>query len=65
MEDVLYLKFKQHPVLRTLLLRTGLGDIIYSDENSYWGDAITGEGANELGKALVRLRERLRQEGEH
>ncbi|KAH0840205.1 hypothetical protein J3R83DRAFT_1206 [Lanmaoa asiatica] len=45
MEEVLYLKFKQHPSLRTLLRPSG-------------------EGSNELGKALVRVRERLRQEGE-
>ncbi|KAG9317754.1 hypothetical protein JVU11DRAFT_1972 [Chiua virens] len=63
MEDVLYLKFKQHPGLRTLLLRTGLVDIVYADENTYWGEGAEGEGANELGKALTRVRERLRQEG--
>ena len=61
MEDVLYLKFKQHPILRTLLLRAGLVDIVYADDNTYWGDGPLGEGANELGNALVRLRERLRQ----
>lgn len=63
MEEVLYLKFKQHPTLRTLLLDTGLVDIIYKDENSYWGDGSLGDGANELGRALVRVRERLRHEG--
>lgn len=62
MEEVLYLKFKQHPTLRALLLRTGLADIIYADANLYWGHGRAGEGQNELGKALVRLRERLRQE---
>ena len=65
MEEVLYLKFKQHPVLRSLLLRTGLGDIVYADENTYWGDGSSGNGANQLGKALTRLRERLRLEGEN
>ena len=64
MEDVLYLKFKQHPSLRTLLLHTGLADIIYADDNDYWGEGPLGEGANELGKALIRVRERLRQEGD-
>ncbi|KIJ69838.1 hypothetical protein HYDPIDRAFT_171815 [Hydnomerulius pinastri MD-312] len=63
MEEVLYLKFKQHQNLRTLLLTTGLADIIYADANSYWGEGALGEGANELGKALVRVRDRLRQEG--
>ena len=64
MEEVLDLKFKQHPSLRTLLLRTDLAAIVYADDNTYWGDGPLGEGANELGKALVRLRERLRQENE-
>ncbi|KAG9317755.1 hypothetical protein JVU11DRAFT_1973 [Chiua virens] len=64
MQDVLFLKFKQHPGLRTLLLRTGLVDIVYADENTYWGEGRAGEGANELGKTLMRVRERLRQEGE-
>ncbi|KAH7912929.1 hypothetical protein BJ138DRAFT_1003358 [Hygrophoropsis aurantiaca] len=62
MEDVLYLKFKQHPNLRRLLLDTGLANIVYQDINSYWGEGPSGEGANELGKALVRVRERLRME---
>ncbi|KAG1806449.1 uncharacterized protein HD556DRAFT_1436408 [Suillus plorans] len=65
MEDVLYIKFKQHPSLRTLLLRTGLADIVYADANdAYWGHGPSGDGANELGKALIRVRDRLRAEGE-
>jgi predicted NAD-dependent protein-ADP-ribosyltransferase YbiA (DUF1768 family) len=65
MEDVLYIKFKQHPSLRTLLLHTGLADIVYADGNdSYWGHGPLGEGANELGKALMRVRDKLRAEGE-
>lgn len=65
MEDVLYIKFKQHPSLRTLLLRTGLADVVYADANdSYWGHGPLGEGANELGKALMRVRDKLRAEGE-
>ena len=58
MEVVLYLEFNQHPSLRTLLLRSGLAGIC-------WGDSPLGEGASELDKALVRLRERLRQESEN
>ncbi|KAF9226807.1 hypothetical protein BS17DRAFT_776158 [Gyrodon lividus] len=64
MEEVLFFKFKQHPNLRTILLGTGLADIVYADANSYWGEGPLGEGANELGKALVRVRERLCQEGD-
>jgi len=63
-EEVLYLKFKQHPDLRSLLMNTGVGDIIYADPNEpYWGEGPVGQGANELGKAIVRARERLRREG--
>ncbi|KAJ8596726.1 DUF1768-domain-containing protein [Rhizopogon salebrosus TDB-379] len=63
MEDVLYLKFIQHPDLRVLLLNTGLSDLVYVDYNAYWGDGPTGTGSNELGKALVRVRERIRADG--
>ena len=57
MEEALYLKSMQHPSLRTLLLRTGLVDIVYAEDNTYWDDGPLGEGANEPSKALVRLRE--------
>jgi predicted NAD-dependent protein-ADP-ribosyltransferase YbiA (DUF1768 family) len=64
MEEVLYLKFKQHQDLRNLLMNTGVAQIIYTGANDgYWGEGLLGQGANELGKALVRVRERLRAEG--
>jgi len=60
----LYLKFKQHPDLRTLLMGTGVAPIIYADAiDHFWGEGEGGRGANELGKALVRVRDRLRAEG--
>jgi len=63
-EEVLYLKFKQHPDLRSQLMNTGTTDIIYSEANDpYWGEGPLGQGANELGKAIVRARDRLRREG--
>jgi predicted NAD-dependent protein-ADP-ribosyltransferase YbiA (DUF1768 family) len=65
MEDVLYLKFKQHPHLRTLLMNTGLSDIVYADDNPYWGEGPSSTGSNELGKALMRVRDRIRAEGEY
>jgi len=64
MEDVLYLKFKQHPTLRTLLLNTGGSDVVYADNNTYWGEGPSGTGSNELGNALVRVRDRLRADGD-
>ena len=64
MEEVLYLKFKQHPDLRNLLMNTGAADIIYAEASDpYWGEGPVGQGQNELGKAIVRVRERLRREG--
>lgn len=59
LEDVLYLKFQQHPDLRDLLINTGSVDIIYieaKDNFFRWGP--TGDGSNELGKALMRVRQR-------
>ncbi|KAH8118817.1 DUF1768-domain-containing protein [Phellopilus nigrolimitatus] len=65
MEDVLYRKFMQHPDLRDLLLNTGVADLVYAEAaDSFWGEGPLGQGANELGRALVRVRERLRHEGE-
>jgi len=62
MENVLYEKFKQHHTLRTLLLDTGIAEIVFDDVNTFWGEGDDGDGANELGKALVRVRDRLRGE---
>lgn len=62
MDEVLYHKFVQHPELRKLLLSTEGAEIIFSSQqDDYWGDGGVG-GINELGKCLVRVRERLRDE---
>jgi predicted NAD-dependent protein-ADP-ribosyltransferase YbiA (DUF1768 family) len=63
MDEVLYLKFRQHGNLRTLLLRTHPSELIYTESGDpFWGDG-AGGGRNELGKSLMRVRERLRAEG--
>ena len=64
MDEVLYLKFRQHNDLRTLLLSTHPADLVYVETgDSFWGDG--GDvGTNELGKSLVRVRERIRTEGQ-
>ena len=60
MDDVLYLKFRQHGDLRTLLLGTFPADLVYVESGDpFWGDG-AGVGMNELGKSLMRVRERLR-----
>ena len=64
MEEVLYLKFKQHPDLRSLLLNTSVAPLVYAEANDpFWGEGPTGQGTNELGKALMRVRDRLVAEG--
>ena len=63
MDEVLYLKFRQHSELRTLLLNTVPADLVYVElEDPFWGDGV-GNGLNELGKSLMRVRERLCVEG--
>ena len=61
MTDVLICKFQQNEELRNLLLGTDNSEIIYADEtDGFWGDGPDRQGQNELGKALVRVREYLR-----
>jgi len=60
MKHVLYEKFRQHPDLRALLHQTGAARLIYVDaDDIYWGSGAVGNGQNELGKALVEIRDRL------
>ncbi|KAI0254487.1 DUF1768-domain-containing protein, partial [Lactifluus subvellereus] len=61
MDAVLYAKFTQHGDLREKLLGTGMRELIEdSPDDSFWGIGRDGQGRNELGKALMRLRGRLR-----
>jgi predicted NAD-dependent protein-ADP-ribosyltransferase YbiA (DUF1768 family) len=63
MDEVLYLKFRQHGELRTLLLNTLPADLVYVESGDpFWGDG-GDNGMNELGKSLMRVRERIRIEG--
>jgi len=60
MDDVLEAKFSQHPKLRQLLVETqGRQLIENSPVDSFWGVGEDGQGRNELGKALMRLRDKL------
>ena len=62
MDEILYLKFRQHGELRTLLLNTYPAYLEYAESGDpFWGDG-GGIGMNELGKSLMRVRERLRSE---
>jgi len=60
MDKVLAAKFSQHRSLRHLLRNTGSRELIEdSPIDWFWGIGGDGRGRNELGKALMRLRERL------
>lgn len=62
MYEVCKAKFTQHPVLGEALLATGSREL---REGNAWGDVYwgvnlnTGEGRNQLGKTLMRIREEL------
>ncbi|KAG6330016.1 hypothetical protein ID866_9072, partial [Astraeus odoratus] len=62
MEIALKLKFTQHPNLRKLLLSTRDAELVEdSPRDWFWGIGADGTGSNELGKALMRLRDELRR----
>jgi ribA/ribD-fused uncharacterized protein len=62
--EVLIAKFRQHPDLMHMLVSTQNDYLIYHDENDdFWGDGIDGLGRNELGQALIRVRDQFQREG--
>ncbi|GJE95793.1 NADAR family protein [Phanerochaete sordida] len=66
MEDVIEAKFIQHPELRTLLLSTGNHELVQANPvDAFWGYGKDMKGRNELGKVLMRLRTRFREEDAH
>ena len=63
MERVLYLKFRQHSSLRTLLVNTYPAELVYFEpRDRFWGGDGAGAGRNKLGKSLMLVRERLGME---
>lgn len=60
MFNLVYEKFHRHPLLRKKLLATKNAQLV---ENNYWGDVYwgvcSGEGANNLGKILMLVRDSL------
>lgn len=60
MEETLFHKFTQHSDLQAELLATGDAELIEdSDKDAFWGVGPDGQGRNELGKCLERLRAKL------
>ncbi|KAJ7067355.1 hypothetical protein C8F01DRAFT_1247735 [Mycena amicta] len=61
MDIALWHKFSQHESLKKELLATDDAELIEdSDKDAFWGIGADRKGRNELGKALERLRTKLR-----
>ncbi|KAF9244209.1 hypothetical protein BU15DRAFT_42228 [Melanogaster broomeanus] len=61
MDMVLWHKFTQNEHLKEELLSTGDAELVEdSDKDAFWGVGPDGKGENQLGKALQRLRAKLR-----
>lgn len=65
MYEVVYYKFKYNEDLKQKLLATGDEGIIEGNtwHDTYWG-VCKGQGLNKLGKILMMIRTRLREESE-
>lgn len=63
MEELVTEKFTKHPELRKLLLETGNHELV---EGNHWGDTFwgvcKGKGHNHLGKILMKVRAKIREE---
>ena len=63
MRRVVFEKFTQHAELRALLVGTGDAEIVeHTANDAYWGDGGDGSGKNMLGRILMEVRGRLRDD---
>lgn len=63
MYQAVYTKFTTHPDLADILLQTGQDYIVeQSPTDAFWGCGAHGKGQNHLGRILLQVRDRLRQE---
>lgn len=63
MRQALMAKYTQHPELRELLLSTNdLKLVEHTPNDSFWGDGGNGKGNNMLGRLLMEIRQKLRNE---
>ncbi len=63
MRESVMAKFTQHKALRELLLATGDAKIIeHTANDDYWGDGGNGKGKNMLGRILMDVRAKFREE---
>jgi len=62
MKKAAFRKFETHKNIRLLLLSTGDEEIIENAPNDYyWGCGADGSGKNKLGKTLMEIRSKLRE----
>ena len=60
MKEIQLEKFKQHPDLKDILLKTGKEVLVYADPiDNYWGIGSDGKGLNKLGEILMFVRDEL------
>lgn len=63
MYEAIFAKFTQHLELKDLLISTGDSILIeHTELDAYWGDGGDGKGKNRLGKILMKVRTRLKDE---
>lgn len=63
MRKGLKLKFDQNPHLKRMLINTGDRPIIHETKSHYfWGQDLKGKGENMLGKMMMELREKYKNE---
>jgi ribA/ribD-fused uncharacterized protein len=62
MRQAVLTKFTQHEEIRAILLSTGDARLVeHTANDSYWGDGGDGSGKNMLGRILMEVREKLRE----
>lgn len=59
MLNALRAKFSQYQELGNLLTSTNQHELIYHDDDEFWGDGGNGIGVNHLGKLLMAVRNEL------
>ena len=59
---VLEYKFRQHKIIRDILLNTGLRPLVKESSEKFWGSGDDGSGLNLHGKILMQLRAQLLHE---
>lgn len=63
MYEAVYAKFSQNEELKNILLKTGTEYIVENtSDDYYWGCGKDGSGKNILGRILMRVREKLKDE---